>query len=352
MAQISWNFENGNDHGFRLWCVNPATPAANDPNTAGDEAITGVGGSNGLPGAGIAWTIGPPNQFDGQAPAVDEIRNCHDDVGGILQYSECNDPFGVFDVTPPSYVNNRGQSSYLNTYNLNQWGDSLHTVDNDQIATSPPVLLFEGAELSVWSHGGGSMYYRYRFDEPGTIAPEAETDRKKGYKDLSCGIAVLSAQDSSLLASMTAQNLYKLLENKLDLSQYAGQTVIIEVVDAIDWDWGWIAVDEIQITNATLAPVDLASKPNASPMTYALMQNYPNPFNPNTNIQFQIPKAGHVTISVCNSLGQQVATLVDENLNSGIHNVAFEAAAFPSGIYYYRIQAEGFSQAKKMLLLK
>ena len=87
-------------------------------------------------------------------------------------------------------------------------------------------------------------------------------------------------------------------------------------------------------------------------MTYKLMQNYPNPFNPNTNIRFQIPKDGHVTISVYNSLGQQVATLVDRNLKSGVHRVTFDAAKYSSGIYLYKIQAADFMQVKKMILLK
>ena len=141
-------------------------------------------------------------------------------------------------------------------------------------------------------------------------------------------------------------------EFMLDLSALAGQEVIIEVVDAFQGGWGWLAIDEIMITNATLVETDVASEPSATPTTFALMQNYPNPFNPNTNIQFQILKHGHVTISVYNSLGEQVATLVDGNMNSGTHHVTFDAADFSSGIYYYRIQADGYSQVKKMLLLK
>lgn len=98
--------------------------------------------------------------------------------------------------------------------------------------------------------------------------------------------------------------------------------------------------------------VGVDDNPGAIPLTYALMQNYPNPFNPNTNIQFQIPKDGHVTISVYNSLGQQVTTLVDRDLKCGVHHVTFDAAEFSSGIYYYRIQAGDFLKVNKMLLLK
>jgi hypothetical protein len=145
-ADVVWDFEEGNDHGFLLWSVNPAPPAPDDPDTAGDESLTG----GALPGAGIAWTIGPPNQFDGLKPPVGE--GCHF-VDGVLVYGPCNDPFGV---AGGNLTNSRGQESYLNTYNLSQWGDGLHTAANDQIATSPRVLLGDGAVLTVWAHGGGS----------------------------------------------------------------------------------------------------------------------------------------------------------------------------------------------------
>ena len=76
---------------------------------------------------------------------------------------------------------------------------------------------------------------------------------------------------------------------------------------------------------------------------YSLEQNYPNSFNPCTQIEFQILNDEHVTISVYNTLGQQVATLVDRELARGTHNVTFNAINFSSGIYFYSIKTEGFS---------
>ena len=217
-AQVNWDFEGGEDHGFTLRCLNPAVPADDDPDIAGDESITGViaelgHGDDGLPNAGVAWTIGPPNQFDTYIPAVEE--GCHV-VGGFLEYGDCNDPFDVFlDPGNPSYVNPRGQESYLNTYNLSQWGDDLHSAANDQIATSPPVTLSDGAMLSEWSHGGGST--------GATAAPEPEPDRETwGYWDGGSGIAVLSAEDNSFLASVLTSNRQNYGADSLDLSAFAG----------------------------------------------------------------------------------------------------------------------------------
>ena len=106
------------------------------------------------------------------------------------------------------------------------------------------------------------------------------------------------------------------------------------------------------VVKATGIPSGLEDNLSVTPLTYTLMQNYPNPFNLKTNIQFQIPNDEHVTISVYNSLGQQVAILVDRYLKGGMHHVTFDAAEFSSDIYFYKIQAGYFMKMNKMLLLK
>jgi hypothetical protein len=85
---------------------------------------------------------------------------------------------------------------------------------------------------------------------------------------------------------------------------------------------------------------------------YALSQNYPNPFNPTTSISFDVKETGLVTLKVYNMVGQEVATLVHGNLAQGRHNVTFDAANLPSGLYIYRMEAPGFEATKKMLLMK
>ena len=93
------------------------------------------------------------------------------------------------------------------------------------------------------------------------------------------------------------------------------------------------------------------------PKEFSLSQNYPNPFNPKTRIQFDIPKSSHTTVIVYDLLGNKVATLIDENIMPGRHTLSWNAVndfnrKLPSGIYFYQIQAEGFIDTKKMLLLK
>lgn len=83
-----------------------------------------------------------------------------------------------------------------------------------------------------------------------------------------------------------------------------------------------------------------------------LYQNYPNPFNPSTAIGFTLAVAEDVTFIVYNSLGQKVSVLIDRKMNAGKHNVKFNATNLTSGLYFYTLQTEGYSQTIKMLLLR
>lgn len=88
------------------------------------------------------------------------------------------------------------------------------------------------------------------------------------------------------------------------------------------------------------------------PGNYSLSQNYPNPFNPTTSIKFAVAKAGFVSLKVYDLSGKEVASLVNDNLAAGTYNYAFDGAKLSSGIYFYTIRANDFSETKKMMLIK
>jgi hypothetical protein len=85
---------------------------------------------------------------------------------------------------------------------------------------------------------------------------------------------------------------------------------------------------------------------------FELSQNYPNPFNPSTSITFTLPQAGNVKLAVYNLLGQEVQILVNGFKSAGQHTINFDASNFNSGVYLYKIEAEGFNSVRKMTLLK
>jgi len=82
------------------------------------------------------------------------------------------------------------------------------------------------------------------------------------------------------------------------------------------------------------------------------MQNYPNPFNPATNIKYQIPKSAHVELIVYDVLGAEVSVLINEFKNAGSYEINFDASGLASGLYFYKLETEGFTDTKKMLLVK
>ncbi len=88
------------------------------------------------------------------------------------------------------------------------------------------------------------------------------------------------------------------------------------------------------------------------PQNYELKQNYPNPFNPVTQIQFDVPTASHVTIEVFSMLGQQVSTLTNKQYSAGSYTVSFDALGLPSGLYIYRFTSAGYTQIRKMTVIK
>ncbi len=108
--------------------------------------------------------------------------------------------------------------------------------------------------------------------------------------------------------------------------------------------------DTLSLTNQPSGADDRHGSP--LPKVYRLEQNYPNPFNPNTSFKFQVPRFGLVSLKIFDVLGQEVATIVHEQLPPGQYTRHWNAGAVASGVYYYRLVAGPFSDTKKLLLMK
>ena len=120
------------------------------------------------------------------------------------------------------------------------------------------------------------------------------------------------------------------------------------------WTSGWTFLSTAGITprEAATFVAEESTFAAALPKGYVLTQNHPNPFNPTTTISYSVPVGGHVRLSIFNSVGQQVATLVDGPRAAGTYGVAVDAADLSSGIYFYRFEAGGEVLMRSMTLLK
>ena len=125
----------------------------------------------------------------------------------------------------------------------------------------------------------------------------------------------------------------------------------------VDTESSTIRADADKLGSFKLVYDGLYAGDNTLPVTFALRQNYPNPFNPSTAIEYDLPEAGKVTLIVYNQLGQVVKTLVQTEQSAGRYRVSWNGRSedgreVSSGIYFYQLKTETFSQTNKMILLQ
>jgi len=119
-----------------------------------------------------------------------------------------------------------------------------------------------------------------------------------------------------------------------------------------NWLTGWTALDHYDYLLPLTTSVEESLIDGIIPVNFELSQNFPNPFNPTTKINFAIPQAGNVRLSVYNVLGQEVATLINGFKNAGNYSIEWNASELASGIYIYQLQSGSINISKKMTLLK
>jgi hypothetical protein len=122
-----------------------------------------------------------------------------------------------------------------------------------------------------------------------------------------------------------------------DLKEFNGG-VISYRLKQMDFDGNFEYSDVVEVTNAVI--------------NYELAQNYPNPFNPTTSISYSILEEDFVTLTIYNSIGETITTLVNQKQESGKYTVQFDASNLSSGLYLYQINTNNFQATKKMMLIK
>ena len=102
----------------------------------------------------------------------------------------------------------------------------------------------------------------------------------------------------------------------------------------------------------SVGPNGIQPVSNEIPSKFSLSQNYPNPFNPGTKIKFEVPKSSFIKLTVYDAAGRELTTLVSEQLQAGVYSVDWNAVNSASGVYFYKLEGNGFSAVKKMALVK
>ncbi len=147
---------------------------------------------------------------------------------------------------------------------------------------------------------------------------------------------VIAHWHESLSADVDSEPSWEELETKVD--------TVNRYVEAVTTQFSSFAL---------FVPGDVtAVEDGAQPSVFALNQNFPNPFNPSTMIEFSIPEAGLVTLSVYNIMGQEAARLVEGRLPAGAHRMEFDGSSFSSGVYFYRLETANSVLTRKMTMIK
>ncbi len=139
--------------------------------------------------------------------------------------------------------------------------------------------------------------------------------------------------------SLTTQNRAALVGIHANVNEFITE----DGYKLIDAGIEWVLADPISSINDEIS---------TTPGGFALTQNYPNPFNPSTKIAFKLTEGVHTSLTVHNVLGQKVATLINEKMVAGNHEISFDATNLSSGIYFYQLNAGESTQVKKMILMK
>lgn len=167
------------------------------------------------------------------------------------------------------------------------------------------------------------------------------------------GIDTLKVQD---ILTSTPDFLVKLRQATIPPGQAYEDTVRFTPTSAVAYSAKIVIVsnsvtspDTVLVSTSGVASVALEGQ---SPKEFLIDQNFPNPFNPSTTIRYGLPNRSHVTLSVFNTLGQQVSILQNGDQEAGYHEVRFDGANLPSGVYFYRMQTGSFTETKKFLLVR
>jgi len=199
------------------------------------------------------------------------------------------------------YAGTDAEGIYLSTNNGNNWT----AIDSGLISKTTSIYSFAVYKNNIFMSGNGGVYL--------------STNNGLSWKAINTGLPNTSVTSLAIMGT----------------NLYAGT-------------WG----DSVWVRPINEIITRIRDQKLQIPALFKLEQNFPNPFNPITIIKYEIPKTSFVSIKVYNELGNELATLVNENKSAGNYSIEFNAGNLASGIYFYTMQAGSFVETKKLVLLK
>ncbi len=239
----------------------------------------------------------------------------------------------------------------------------LENLDDEQIYFYRVQTIDDEGAVSAWSEVQ-AFIINVQLDPPVDFVLLAPPDRSSTASDEITFIWAKSSDSDigdyvNYALYLSQDNLFNIFER---IEVDTDTTVMINNLEDGTYYWKVLAYDTDSLltwgSNSDEEPWEIqVSTTNLSgtrtlPQKYCLYANCPNPFNPTTTIQYDIPKASQVTLTIINMNGQVVERLVNQKQEPGFYSVQWDARNVSTGVYFYQIQADGFQQVKKMLLIK
>jgi len=252
------------------------------------------------------------------------------------------------------------------------WGADTRLTNNDSVSENPSVAVSSSDVHIVWDDnrdGNYKIYYKHSTNEGLSWG----ADTRLTNSDSASYIPSVAVSSSAVHVVWwdhrdgIFETYYKLstnaglswgtdtrLSNSISGSFSPSVAIAGSVVNVV-WSDIRDGNDNEEIyykRNPTGNPTGIIYVNSEIPSSYSLSQNYPNPFNPTTNVQFSMCNVQYVILQVYDILGKEVATLVNEQLQPGSYEVNWNASQYSSGVYFYRLQTDGYTETKRMTLIK
>ena len=287
-----------------------------------------------------------------------DLRNAS--LSGTLTQGGSSSNLKLYGIpgTAKAYMDTTQKLKASGTVSIRVRGAKKYGVFYSDTTISLSARLLKADERATVSSPGGTM----------TVSFDAGSWNKQTYVTLSDGA------NNPLLASSSSANPLKVYSlgpagtelNRACLVSVSGLTSDDGLTLAVLHDGKWLSLPTTQVKATgelhastkrlgvlgVMKKSDVQGELESVPTQFALAQNYPNPFNPSTTIEFDIPRPSKVRLIIYDVLGKEVVRLVDGERSAGHYAVRFNASQVPSGVYFCRLSADGFSQSQKVVVLK